>query len=254
MPVVSKAQNRFFRWAQEHPKESGVSPKVSGEFVSSMHGKSLKGLPERVKKQDGGAADPLPDVAYSPEEYHQLYGPNESLMSPWGRGGVDLRRGASRGQSFGPLGPDPGILGQRPAGDQIIPSRRPRTNIESIPPPLPPGVEGPDLRLKRGGRARKMQGGGTPDILPERPPNLPDTVLVPPEKGIEQAYQRYLSDPRKGVFRYPGPIGEAQKSLLQLGEPGSTLDQSLQGLGRRGMRLRDGGSVRSSAYPPKFKW
>lgn len=51
MPVVSKAQNRFFRWAEAHPGESGVPRKVSSEFINaSPHGKgALSNLPERVK-------------------------------------------------------------------------------------------------------------------------------------------------------------------------------------------------------------
>lgn len=56
MPVVSKAQNRFFRWAEAHPQESGVKPLVSHEFVQSMHGQHIRDLPERVThKAEGGA-------------------------------------------------------------------------------------------------------------------------------------------------------------------------------------------------------
>jgi hypothetical protein len=55
VPVVSKAQNRFFQWAATHPEESGVKPAVSREFLEADHGRSLKGLPEHVeKKADGG--------------------------------------------------------------------------------------------------------------------------------------------------------------------------------------------------------
>ncbi len=66
MPVVSKAQNRFFHWAEKHPSEAGVKPTVAHDFVSSMHGRSLKGLPERVqRKAAGGMVDdygrPYPD-------------------------------------------------------------------------------------------------------------------------------------------------------------------------------------------------
>lgn len=58
MPTQSKAQNRFFHWAEEHPKESGVKPSVSKEFIQAQHGHSLKGLPER--KAEGGAVYPPP--------------------------------------------------------------------------------------------------------------------------------------------------------------------------------------------------
>ena len=54
MPVVSKAQNRFFRWAEEHPQQSGVKPSVSREFVQSTHGERVRDLPERAHKADGG--------------------------------------------------------------------------------------------------------------------------------------------------------------------------------------------------------
>lgn len=45
MPPVSQAQRRFFRWADEHPEESGVSRKVSEEFNRSDPGGKL---PEHV--------------------------------------------------------------------------------------------------------------------------------------------------------------------------------------------------------------
>ncbi len=55
MPSTSKAQNRFFHWAAEHPEESGVKPSVSHEFLEADHGRSLKSLPEHVKhKAEGG--------------------------------------------------------------------------------------------------------------------------------------------------------------------------------------------------------
>lgn len=61
MPVVSKAQNRFFRWAEEHPQESGVKPSVSKEFVQSTHGQRVRDLPEHVEqKAQGGAVYPRP--------------------------------------------------------------------------------------------------------------------------------------------------------------------------------------------------
>lgn len=59
MPLKSIAQNRLFRWADEHPaeaqREKGIKPAVTQEFLSSAHGKSLKGLPNRVQhKAEGG--------------------------------------------------------------------------------------------------------------------------------------------------------------------------------------------------------
>jgi hypothetical protein len=48
MPPVSQSQRRFFRWADEHPEESGVSRKVSEEFNSSDPGGKL---PEHVSKR-----------------------------------------------------------------------------------------------------------------------------------------------------------------------------------------------------------
>lgn len=50
MPPVSQAQRRFFRWAGEHPEESGVSRKVSEEFNSSDPGGKL---PEHVASGGG---------------------------------------------------------------------------------------------------------------------------------------------------------------------------------------------------------
>lgn len=47
MPPVSQKQRRFMRWAAAHPKESGVSKKVSGEFNRADPGGKL---PERVKE------------------------------------------------------------------------------------------------------------------------------------------------------------------------------------------------------------
>lgn len=59
MPIVSKAQNRFFRWTDAHPDEAareGVKPKVTKDFLASEHGKKLTNLPERVQhKAHGGA-------------------------------------------------------------------------------------------------------------------------------------------------------------------------------------------------------
>lgn len=58
MPVVSKAQNRFMHEMAEHPdlaKQHGMKAGVAEEFVNSMHGKSVKSLPERVGKAEGGA-------------------------------------------------------------------------------------------------------------------------------------------------------------------------------------------------------
>lgn len=55
MPMESKAQNRFMHWAKAHPQESGVSAKVSGDFIAAQHGHSEKSLPERVPhKAEGG--------------------------------------------------------------------------------------------------------------------------------------------------------------------------------------------------------
>jgi translation elongation factor EF-Ts len=53
MPVKSKAQNRFMHAAAANPKMArklGIKQDVAQEFVDSEHGKSLKGLPEKVKK------------------------------------------------------------------------------------------------------------------------------------------------------------------------------------------------------------
>ena len=55
MPVVSKAQNRYVHARAENPKGPGMSKAVAEEFIASEHGKSLKGLPERVKKAEGGS-------------------------------------------------------------------------------------------------------------------------------------------------------------------------------------------------------
>lgn len=44
MPVVSKAQNRYFH---AHENDRGKLGQVAREFIASSHGKSLKKLPER---------------------------------------------------------------------------------------------------------------------------------------------------------------------------------------------------------------
>lgn len=35
MPAVSGPQYRFFQWARDNPKESGVKPSVSNEFIDA---------------------------------------------------------------------------------------------------------------------------------------------------------------------------------------------------------------------------
>lgn len=49
MPPKSEAQRRFFRWAEEHPSESGVSKSVSKEFNNADPGGEL---PERKSKSN----------------------------------------------------------------------------------------------------------------------------------------------------------------------------------------------------------
>lgn len=49
MPPVSQAQRRFFRWAEKHPKESGVAKSVSTEMNAADKGGKL---PERKSDQD----------------------------------------------------------------------------------------------------------------------------------------------------------------------------------------------------------
>lgn len=62
MPSRSKSQSRLFHWADAHPAEAaarGIKHSVAHEFVEADHGKSLKGLPERVThKARGGAVKP----------------------------------------------------------------------------------------------------------------------------------------------------------------------------------------------------
>jgi hypothetical protein len=60
MPIVSKSQNRLFRWAEEHPGkalvEKGIKPAVTREFLGTVHGAHIGNLPERVRhKAIGGA-------------------------------------------------------------------------------------------------------------------------------------------------------------------------------------------------------
>ena len=52
MPSVSGAQHRFFGWAKSHPKESGVDPKVSSEFLHADKGKHFGG--KRMTKRKKG--------------------------------------------------------------------------------------------------------------------------------------------------------------------------------------------------------
>ncbi len=64
MPVVSKAQSRFFHEMAEHPAEAakrGIKPSVTREFLDADHGRSLKNLPDHVeRKAEGGAVRPVP--------------------------------------------------------------------------------------------------------------------------------------------------------------------------------------------------
>jgi hypothetical protein len=47
MPPVSSKQRKFFRWAEEHPQQSGVPKSVSAEFNESDPGGKL---PETKRK------------------------------------------------------------------------------------------------------------------------------------------------------------------------------------------------------------
>jgi hypothetical protein len=64
MPFRSGAQNRYFRWAKEHPAEAekrGLKPSVVNEFISASHGEKISRLPEHVEhKAEGGPARPVP--------------------------------------------------------------------------------------------------------------------------------------------------------------------------------------------------
>ena len=54
MPVVSKSQNRFMRAAASRPamaRKLGIKQSVAKEFIKTEKGKSLSGLPEKVKKK-----------------------------------------------------------------------------------------------------------------------------------------------------------------------------------------------------------
>ena len=54
MPVVSKAQNRFMQAAASRPamaRKLGIKQSVAKEFTKPGKGKSLSGLPEKVKKK-----------------------------------------------------------------------------------------------------------------------------------------------------------------------------------------------------------
>lgn len=51
MPSVSKAQSRFFRWAEHNPAQAKAEGKATGMSTSKMHDFAVtpeKGLPEKV--------------------------------------------------------------------------------------------------------------------------------------------------------------------------------------------------------------
>lgn len=51
MPVVSQAQNRFFRACQANRNIDGCPPaKVVNEFISATHGKKVRRLPEHKRQ------------------------------------------------------------------------------------------------------------------------------------------------------------------------------------------------------------
>ncbi len=62
MPLESKAQGRFFRWAAAHPAEAqserGLKPAVTKEFLAGHQ--ATHELPERVGKSEGGAVQRPP--------------------------------------------------------------------------------------------------------------------------------------------------------------------------------------------------
>lgn len=63
MPMRSKAQSRLMHAAAHDPaaaKRMGVPQDVAEEFVQSSHGKSLRGLPEHIKKNTGGVVSGYP--------------------------------------------------------------------------------------------------------------------------------------------------------------------------------------------------
>ena len=65
MPFESKAQNRYFRWADEHPAEAakrGLKPGVVKEFISASHGEKVHDLPEHVPHKARGGRFPTPAV------------------------------------------------------------------------------------------------------------------------------------------------------------------------------------------------
>ena len=70
MPMASRTQNRFFRWADEHPRqaqaERGLKPGVAEEFIAAQHGHSLKGLPERATPRQRHAEGGAITTAYQP--------------------------------------------------------------------------------------------------------------------------------------------------------------------------------------------
>jgi hypothetical protein len=51
MPAVSKAEGRFFRWAEHNPEQAKSEGKATGMTTSQMHDFAAtpeKGLPEKV--------------------------------------------------------------------------------------------------------------------------------------------------------------------------------------------------------------
>lgn len=57
MPSVSRAQHNYFEMIARDPgaaKRTGVSQSVAKDFVDADKGRSLKSLPERVRKAEGG--------------------------------------------------------------------------------------------------------------------------------------------------------------------------------------------------------
>ena len=51
MPMRSKAQNRAMHAAAQGQSNIGIPTGVGQDFVEEQHGKSLKGLPQKVKSK-----------------------------------------------------------------------------------------------------------------------------------------------------------------------------------------------------------
>jgi hypothetical protein len=238
LPPVSASQRRFFRWADEHPEESGVSRKVSEEFNSSDPGGKL---PEHVSKRaDGGGigSDTSPGIGGDPQSAAaaRLLGELQA-MSP------DQLRAAATGSAA-----------QSQMARHVLSDKMGTGAFGSTQPP----IAGPAQHYARGGgmglgihggmhmagniipRGHLVPGFSGGDFKPPKPEG------VSPSGWAERSEARGMDRPMAGGnFASGGGIG-ADPTRLQMGGEGETSPWFERQEARNEIDMPHGGFLNSS--------